>query len=345
MQLLSLEQWISTVFVKALGATFLHSIWQALIALIVCHIVLAVTKRSSPAVRYNLLLVVAASFVVTSFITFALQFQQADNVSRTVVIHPALQYIVGGSLPETAPVLAKWQTFTSAAISFFDQYADVFITVWFIIFSYKCLQLSLSIGYVKRITSYGSEAVGKEWMTMFGSLREKLNVDKKILLLQSDIIKVPMTAGFFKPVIIVPMSMLANLPPELVESILLHELAHIKRRDYLVNLIQSFVETTFFFNPFVWKISSLIKDEREACCDSVAVEVIENKVTYVNALVAFGEYSTSRSVLDNVVQLLLNNSVNGNFKIMIYALAVDIGRKSEKRLFVHRAKSAKQVAE
>jgi hypothetical protein len=87
------------------------------------------------------------------------------------------------------------------------------------------------------------------------------------------------------------------MPADVIESILLHELAHIKRNDYLVNIIQSVVETVLFFNPFILKLSELIREEREACCDAIAVDATNNKVSYVEALVAFGEYSSTSAPL------------------------------------------------
>jgi hypothetical protein len=149
---------------------------------------------------------------------------------------------------------------------------------------------------VKRITLYGSSAVTDDWKDVFSSLMNTIGISRAIRFLQSDIVKVPMTAGFLHPVIILPASMLLNLPADTVKSILLHELAHIRRQDYLVNLLQAAAETIFFFNPFILKISSLLKEEREACCDAIAVQVLESKVTYVNALVSFGEFTNGQPV-------------------------------------------------
>src|SRR5262249_45478906 len=118
---------------------------------------------------------------------------------------------------------------------------------------------------------------------------------KKIILLESEIIKVPMMTGWLKPMILFPFSLLSQLPQEQVEAILLHELAHIKRKDYFVNLLQNFAETIFFFNPAVLWISSLIRDERENCCDDIAIQSTNDKEKFIHALVAFQEYNLSKS--------------------------------------------------
>src|SRR6202008_3371205 len=91
-------------------------------------------------------------------------------------------------------------------------------------------------------------------------------------------------------VILVPLGLLAALPPSQVETILLHELAHIRRKDYLVNLLQRFSEAVFFFNPALIWISSLIRQEREACCDDIVVSTATHHGNYLKALVSFQEY-------------------------------------------------------
>ncbi|MDB5209278.1 MAG: hypothetical protein JWQ30_105, partial [Sediminibacterium sp.] len=89
------------------------------------------------------------------------------------------------------------------------------------------------------------------------------------------------------------LGLLAHLPSDEIEAILLHELAHIKRRDYFINLLQSFVETIFFFNPALMWLSSMIREERENCCDDIAISITNSKTKFINALIAFQEYHFS----------------------------------------------------
>lgn len=291
MYLLNFEQWMSTVFVGALGATFAHSLWQALIALIMCHVALSLAKRSAPAVRYNILIGIAVLLAVTVLTTFFIQLNTGSTSSDPLVSYVPFQYILNTSASTATPVVVQSQKFLVIAGDFLRDYMEVLIAIWFTIFCVKWMRLTLGLNYIKRIVRFESQCADQYWVDKLADLKKKLNVTRTVELLKSNIIKVPVTSGFFKPVIIVPVSLLSNMPPDLVESILLHELAHIKRRDYLVNLLQSAAETAFFFNPFVLKISALIKDERENCCDSLAVEIVQNKASYVQALVAFGEYA------------------------------------------------------
>jgi beta-lactamase regulating signal transducer with metallopeptidase domain len=117
-----------------------------------------------------------------------------------------------------------------------------------------------------------------------------MGITSAIQIMESGIAKVPMVIGHLKPLILVPLGMLASLPQAELEAILIHELAHIRRKDYLVNILQSLLEIIFFFNPAVLWTSSLIKREREHCCDDIAIATASSKVIYIKALVACQEY-------------------------------------------------------
>jgi hypothetical protein len=125
------------------------------------------------------------------------------------------------------------------------------------------------------------------------ALVHRLKISRPVRLLESALIKVPVAVGWLKPVILVPVGMLAQLSADQIESILLHELAHISRRDYLVNLVQNVVDTLFFFNPALLWVSSLIRTERENCCDDVAIRETRSRRQLIEALVSFHEYQQS----------------------------------------------------
>src|SRR5258706_1415045 len=150
-------------------------------------------------------------------------------------------------------------------------------------------------------------------------LTANLAISKTVVLLQSSLAKIPMIIGHFKPVILFPIGLLNGLPPSKVEAILLHELAHIKRNDFLINLLQRFAEIFFFFNPAVLWISSLIKNERENCCDDIAIAVTHDRKEFIHALVAFQEYNSGLTyattfpgsknhLLNRVKRIITNNN-------------------------------------
>ncbi|MEI9809870.1 MAG: M56 family metallopeptidase [Bacteroidota bacterium] len=163
--------------------------------------------------------------------------------------------------------------------------------VWVIFFLANCIKISAGLAGIHRLRTYRTYSAD-EWQTKLNYLSKNIGIYQSVRLLQSGWVKVPVAVGFFKPVILVPLGLLSNLPADQVETILLHELAHIRRRDYLVNILQRFTEAVFFFNPAILWISSLIRQEREACCDDIVVANTTHKGSYLEALVSFQEYSS-----------------------------------------------------
>jgi hypothetical protein len=129
---------------------------------------------------------------------------------------------------------------------------------------------------------------GAFWQERLQVLAAKLDIRKKVDLIQSAYVGVPVTFGFLKPSILVPLGMLANLPADQIETVLLHELAHIRRNDYVANLVLHITEAVFFFNPGLRWVASLIREEREACCDDMVLNQADRN-SYFDALVAFRE--------------------------------------------------------
>ncbi|HIG31821.1 MAG TPA: M56 family metallopeptidase, partial [Verrucomicrobiales bacterium] len=120
--------------------------------------------------------------------------------------------------------------------------------------------------------------------------RQALRIARPVTIQLSQEILSPAVMGILKPVILFPASMLNHLPTEQMKAILAHELAHIRRNDYLVNLVQRVIESLFYFNPFVWLINRQIRNEREACCDAVAVKLTGERESYAETLISVTQF-------------------------------------------------------
>jgi bla regulator protein blaR1 len=297
MYLLTFEEWITTVVVRALGWTFTHSLWQALVALLVAYAMLAVMKKARASSRYNLLIGISLLFITAVIATFFFQLRQHEAGTQLSDNNSSLPRIFYNENSAATPVILESKRILDVVLNYFNQYLYILVTSWFIIFCLKWLRLSLNLNYVNRISRFESAPVNAEWQQLNDRLKDRLGISRDVKLMHSNIVKVPLVSGIFRPLILVPAGMLSNMPVDVIESILLHELGHIRRNDYLVNIIQSAAETIFFFNPFFIKLSALIREEREACCDSIALNVTNNKVSYVQALVTFGEYSSTSGPL------------------------------------------------
>lgn len=132
------------------------------------------------------------------------------------------------------------------------------------------------------------------WQDRMERLSKKLSLKRKVRLLESALVTVPMVIGWIKPVILIPVGAVNGLTMEQAEAVLAHELAHISRHDFLINLLQSLVEVIFYFNPAVWWISAVIRAERENCCDDIALGLCENRLAYAKALVVIQEQNKTR---------------------------------------------------
>jgi hypothetical protein len=123
-----------------------------------------------------------------------------------------------------------------------------------------------------------------EWQHALDRLIERMHVSRRVRLLPTDRVDSPSVIGWLRPVILAPVGVLCRLSPGQVEALLAHELAHVRRHDYLVNVLQGIAESLLFYHPAVWWISSQIRAEREHCCDDLAVAASGDVLVYARAL-------------------------------------------------------------
>ncbi|SDD74665.1 Signal transducer regulating beta-lactamase production, contains metallopeptidase domain [Dyadobacter soli] len=312
-------------WVRAFCLTLVHSLWQGLIAAIVAGAILLCTRKSRPAFRYNMLALVMLLFVSAAVVTFVLTMRDTAAVQEGA--RPASAIVFSGEWimqaafqnAGNAAIAATETGWVMRIMAFFTEHAQVIVTVWFLIFALKSLLAASGLLYLRKVAQQVSTPEMK-WIVRFYELAERMRISQEVELRESLQVAVPMVVGFLNPVVLVPLGMLANLPAAQVEAILLHELAHIRRRDYLINLVQIFCENVFFFNPAVWWISKLIREEREHCCDDLAIGVMQNKTSFIHALVSFQEYNQSRPafemafskkrnhLLDRIKRIVNNNN-------------------------------------
>ena len=159
------------------------------------------------------------------------------------------------------------------------------------------------------------------WIERLACLAARVCLSRPVALLESGLAGVPVVIGHWRPVILMPVGLLAGLPPGQIEAILLHELAHVRRYDYLVNLLQSSIEALLFYHPLVWWISGVIRAEREHCCDDLAAAIQGDRHEYAEALTALEQYrwnvsnaamaATGGSLMKRVRRLLLQPEAPG----------------------------------
>ncbi|HTI90264.1 MAG TPA: M56 family metallopeptidase [Puia sp.] len=328
-----LPSYIRQEVMHAICWTLVHSLWLGILAAMVAGIVIICTRKLPVVVRYKLLGADLLLFVLAVGITFCYQLKQGYGAvdglkqgrgagSQLLAAGGMQQAAVAGAGDDQAT--GGHQVFrdnrTSAEgqasgydrssgrqassdywslidyqplVDYLNRRAFTIVDVWLICLFIQLSRLMGGLYGIGRLRRTGTRPSDK-WNDTLLLLSGQLGVKRKVSLLESALIKVPSASGFFRPVILIPLGILSNLPAEQVETILLHELAHIKRGDYVTNLLLHITEAIFFFNPGLRWLNALIRREREACCDDMVLEVTPDRTVYLSALVSFREYLTGK---------------------------------------------------
>jgi bla regulator protein BlaR1 len=274
----------------AIYTTLLHSLWMGLVLALVTSLIILATRKRSAALRYNLLAGSLLIFLMSSLFVFY-KMTDTELASKAVDQH---QFGINSTFTTQVKTAVDDSFLTSAksVVAFWGNYANQIVLIWFLIICAKSLQLFIGLQSISVLKSNKVFKAGSFWEEKVEEIAQKLRINRPVMILQSGLARVPMIIGHFKPVILIPLGLLNNIAEKEVEAILSHELAHLKRNDYLVNLVQSFVEIVFFFNPGVLWVSKLIKEERENCCDDLALSCTESKHQYIKALISCQEFSS-----------------------------------------------------
>jgi len=285
---------INDILLKAISWTLIHSVWQGFLLAFFAGIVILMTKKSSSELRYNILAGLFVAFLAVAGMTFDYEFQTQNAETVTRLNLPVQDLNLAFGHHNSTLISANN---SQVLIEFFNRNANVIVLIWFFIFSIRCFGIFGNLSHIYRIRNYKTQLPAKFWQDKISELASRIHLNKTIVLLESRLVKVPSVTGFFKPIVLIPFGLLSSLPQDQIEAILLHELAHIRRKDYAINILQSFAEILFFFNPGVLWLSSILRDERENCCDDIAIEATENKSKFIHALVSFEEYNLKNNSL------------------------------------------------
>ncbi|MCD4830640.1 MAG: M48 family metalloprotease [Anaerohalosphaeraceae bacterium] len=297
----TLENVFSQEVIQRLGWTLVHFMWQGIAVAIVLAVVLKMMKKSSANLRYiiaciGLAVMVALPIATLSIVEvdngIAAQSQIREGTNFDIVM-PGPTKIVKMPVAETVIIAGASMEveipFSEKFVGVVESSLSTIVGLWMI------GVVVLSIWYLggwcqlQKLRRKSLQLVSQRVQDSMKSIATCLGVNQVIQIAQSALVQTPTVIGWLKPIILLPASALSGLTAEQVEAILAHELAHIKRYDYLVNMLQVVVDILGFYHPAVWWVSRKIRIERENCCDDIAVAVTENKISYAKALVAVEE--------------------------------------------------------
>ena len=259
---------------QALSQALLHFIWQGALVAIALWLVLTLLRNSSPNARYVAGCGAMALLAVLPVITAALLYTPL-TAEKDVLIPTAPTILTG--ITELAGVASPQADSPLVSLK------PWVLPAWMLGVALFALRLMWSWSHTRKLATTGTAPEESLLSTVSGVARH-LAVARAVRVLMSPIADVPSVVGWLRPVLLLPVASLAGLTPQQLEAVLAHELAHIRRHDYLVNVFQNLVEALLFYHPAVWWTSARIRYERELCCDDLAVEVCGDPVCYARAL-------------------------------------------------------------
>ncbi len=267
--------------IYALGMTIIHSLWQIALVYAIMQLILRVLRSASSVVKYRI-----AGLSMLTALAFA-------GVTFVIVYHSAVQKfpLPPGFTGHTAhPVISAYRVDLQPNHSGLPAYLPWLTGLYLAGILLMSLRMITGWAYLHHQTHENIFRPSPQAMENFRNLCTRSGVKKMVSLMESCKARVPEVIGHFRPLVIVPVGFFANIPFEQAEAIIAHELAHIRRNDYLFNILQSVIEVLFFYHPAVYLISARIRNERENCCDDLALACCPGNVTYAKALARMAEF-------------------------------------------------------
>ena len=273
-----------SAFLQSLGWAIANSLWQAAIIWSSFYIIRYTHKNASARFKNNL----STGLIFLIFLCFLVTFFQKYLTLR----------LVPGSV-EVIPQVANGYLAKASTFSWTYLLENVIRTLPFLSIAYLILLLILSTRLVNSylhiffLKSNGLSKPPAAWRVFTEKVSFTMGLSRKISIWFSAHVDVPATIGFLKPFILIPLASINQLTPNQLEAVILHELSHIKRNDYFINIIINVIETLLFFNPFVALLGSIVKKERENCCDDLVLQFQYDRHSYASALLCLEHTRTT----------------------------------------------------
>ncbi len=272
---------------RALARTLLDFLWQGatVAGTLALFDLVARRRRAGPQLRYALACAALAIMVLVPAANFLHRAGAPGRPAPAAAASPAVELPGGspGAFSPPSPATGNGSRDRVGSAS------RLLLAGWFS--GVLVLSLRLLIGWrsAGRLALLATAPARPEILASVERLLRRLALSTPVRVLESAALQVPVALGVFRPAVLLPVSSLTGVPVKQIEALLAHELAHIRRHDYLVNLIQSAAETLLFYHPAVWWVSGRIRVERENCCDDLAVAATGDAIVYARALVDLEE--------------------------------------------------------
>ena len=262
-----------SLFLQALGWATLNSFWQ-MAALWAIYVSIQHYYTLSSHKKYVLALVSLGLGFAWYAATFLVYYFNGPQGTMLASAH------------QMAPTSNTWQIILSSAS-----------LAYLLLLAFPAYRLVKNWQFVKILRNKGLQKPELSYRLFVKKVAFRLGIDKPVHVYISELVTSPVTIGYFKPLILLPVAALNSLTVQQAEAILLHELAHIRRSDFLINLIVTFLNTIFYYNPFLKKFVAVIEAEREKCCDEMVLQFEYDKISYASALLTLEKNAAQVQVL------------------------------------------------
>jgi beta-lactamase regulating signal transducer with metallopeptidase domain/uncharacterized coiled-coil protein SlyX len=253
--------------IYALGWTLFQALWQGFAIVLSTALLLHLLRHQSSALRYRLGIFSLLTQLITSIGTFVWYYKPVSSTTP----------LPNNSVPMRSLAI-HWQTVSQNVPwhqqiqLFLNEHLNQFVIIYLLGVVLFGLRLTGGWLYLQHLSRSATKPTSDRWVQLSNQLRTTLAIKTVVRVHESARIAVPMVVGMLKPVLLLPIGLATSLSAREIEAILAHELAHVKRNDYAVNLLQSVMEVLYFFHPALWWLSARVREEREHCCDDLAVQ-------------------------------------------------------------------------
>lgn len=285
-----MENLLNPEITAVLGWTLLHSIWQGVLLAILYFCMSKFINSAEVKYQFGIGLMFTQFVVAIGTLIYIVDYSIDYEVVSLVVSQKLKIYLsTYHNLQKEVDFIDTFQTFCNSNLPLFVQIWLVGVTLFFIKFLFD-------VWAVNRLKNDNLKPVDNQTINKFNELISTLKIAKKIEIFESSQTSSPIVIGNLKPFILLPIGLASGLTIKELEAILAHELAHIKRNDFLINILQTIIEIIFFFSPAIWWISSQVRQEREHCCDDFSVSITGDKMLLVSALAHVETFRTNQSL-------------------------------------------------
>jgi beta-lactamase regulating signal transducer with metallopeptidase domain/peptidoglycan/xylan/chitin deacetylase (PgdA/CDA1 family) len=319
--------WIDYANSKAiadLGWTLAHSVWQIAVAAAALFILLKIVRNASPNFRYVVsvtFLFISAALPVTTYLNISKHGDHTTGVGLAsggassrdrfpedpAIIDPAAELTLKSTISSLGSTAAVDRV-RAAFADWLEKALPFLVGVWLVGVGLFAARLGGGFWQIRRLRRAKTESLDEKWRASIEKIIARVGLRQRVEVMRSTLVDTPIAIGLLRPIVLIPAAAFLHISPRELETVIAHELIHIRRLDPLVNVLQSVVETIFFYHPAIWWISREIRREREFAADAAVIETFEDTaVDYARALANLEQLRQSA----NTTTPLLAAAING----------------------------------